>query len=59
MGDPEENKIKDLVKPALNADADKVSEAGGYSADTSCGNDIDAWKPLPKRFPSQVRHLAS
>lgn len=35
MGDPEENKIKDLVKPALNADADKVSEAGGYSADTS------------------------
>lgn len=59
MGDPEENKIKDLVKPALNADADKVSEAGGYSADTSRWNDIDAWEPLPKRFPSQVRHLAS
>ncbi|KAF2627252.1 glycoside hydrolase family 36 protein [Macroventuria anomochaeta] len=53
MGDPDETKIKALIDPAVRAGAEYfVIDAGWYSNDSNWWDDIGAWEPSPKRFPS-------
>ncbi|KAH8727244.1 glycoside hydrolase superfamily [Phaeosphaeriaceae sp. PMI808] len=58
MGDPDENKIRKLIKPAVDAGAEYfVIDAGWYSNDSNWWDDIGAWEPSSKRFPSGFDNL--
>jgi alpha-galactosidase len=53
MGDPDETKIEALIEPAVRAGAEYfVIDAGWYSNDSNWWDDIGAWEPSEKRFPS-------
>ena len=52
-GDPTEDKISALLKPAADAGAEYfVIDAGWYADDDGWWDDVGAWEPSTKRFPS-------
>jgi alpha-galactosidase len=58
MGDPDEEKIKSLIQPVASAGAEYfVIDAGWYSDDKDWWDDVGAWEPSKKRFPSGFKHL--
>lgn len=58
MGDPDEIKIRRLIKPAVEAGAEYfVIDAGWYSNDSNWWDDIGEWEPSAKRFPSGFGRL--
>ncbi|KAF2014205.1 glycoside hydrolase family 36 protein [Aaosphaeria arxii CBS 175.79] len=58
MGDPTEDKIRQLIKPATRAGAEYfVIDAGWYSNDNSWWDDIGLWEPSTTRFPSGLDTL--
>ncbi|KAF1845870.1 glycoside hydrolase family 36 protein [Cucurbitaria berberidis CBS 394.84] len=60
MGDPTEDKIRQLIKPATQAGAEYfVIDAGWYSNDSNWWDDIGLWEPSAKRFPSGFKTLTT
>ena len=53
MGDPDEEKVKALVQPAVTAGAEYfVIDAGWYADETDWWDTVGEWEPSTRRFPS-------
>ncbi|RSL86863.1 hypothetical protein CDV31_016339 [Fusarium ambrosium] len=58
MGDPDEEKIKALLDPVVQAGAEFfVIDAGWYAEDSNWWDDVGLWEPSTKRFPSGFKAL--
>ncbi|CAI6339395.1 unnamed protein product [Periconia digitata] len=58
MGDPDENKIKALLQPALDCGAEYyVIDAGWYADEVDWWADVGEWEPSSKRFPSGFKTM--
>ena len=58
MGDPDEDKIKSLLEAVLKTGAEYfVIDAGWYADDAEWWDDVGAWEPSKKRFPSGFAEL--
>ena len=58
MGDPTEDKVKQLVQPALSAGAEYfVIDAGWFAEETDWWDGVGAWEPSTSRFPSGSKSL--
>jgi alpha-galactosidase len=52
MEDPDEDKIKALLQPAVKGGAEYYSiDAGWYADDSDWWDDVGMWEPSEKRFP--------
>lgn len=60
MGDPTEEKVRSLIKPAMYAGAEYfVIDAGWYADETDWWDSVGEWEPSAKRFPSGLKRLIS
>ena len=60
MGDPDEEKVKALVQPAVFAGAEYfVIDAGWYADESDWWDSVGEWEPSTKRFPSGFKNLIS
>lgn len=58
MGDPDEEKVKSLIKPAVFAGAEYfVIDAGWYADEPDWWDSVGEWIPSQKRFPSGFKAL--
>ncbi|KAK5049850.1 hypothetical protein LTR84_003968 [Exophiala bonariae] len=58
MGDPDEEKVKSLIKPAITAGAEYfVIDAGWYADETDWWDSVGDWVPSQRRFPSGFKSL--
>lgn len=58
MGDPTEEKIQALLEPVRGCGAEYfVIDAGWYADDSNWWDDVGAWEPSQKRFPSGFKAL--
>jgi alpha-galactosidase len=58
MGDPDEEKVKSLIKPAVFAGAEYfVIDAGWYADEPDWWDSVGEWVPSQKRFPSGFKAL--
>jgi len=58
MGDPNEEKIKALLKPVQKCGAEYyVIDAGWYADDGDWWDDVGMWEPSSKRFPTGFKAL--
>lgn len=58
MGDPDEEKVKSLIRPALTAGAEYfVIDAGWYADETDWWDSVGEWVPSQRRFPSGFKSL--
>ena len=58
MGDPTEAKVAALIEPAARSGAKYfVIDAGWYADDQDWWEDVGAWRPSSKRFPSGFASL--
>lgn len=58
MGDPDEEKIKALLKPVAHCGADYyVIDAGWYADEVDWWDDVGTWEPSTTRFPSGFKAL--
>lgn len=58
MGDPTEEKIHALLEPVRGCGAEYfVIDAGWYADDSNWWDDVGAWEPSQKRFPSGFKAL--
>lgn len=58
MGDPTEEKIHALLDPVRGCAAEYfVIDAGWYADDSNWWDDVGAWEPSQKRFPSGFKAL--
>lgn len=58
MGDPTEEKIQALLEPVRGCGAEYfVIDAGWYADDKNWWDDVGAWEPSQKRFPSGFKVL--
>lgn len=58
MGDPTEEKVRSLIKPAVFAGAEYfVIDAGWYADETDWWDSVGEWEPSAKRFPSGFQKL--
>jgi len=58
MGDPTEDKIKQLIPPVAQSGAEYfVIDAGWYADDSNWWDDVGLWEPSKKRFPAGFKTL--
>jgi alpha-galactosidase len=58
MGDPTEEKVLPLLKPAAQCGAEYyVMDAGWYADDNDWWDDVGAWEPSTRRFPKGLKDL--
>ncbi|KEF63624.1 alpha-galactosidase [Exophiala aquamarina CBS 119918] len=58
MGDPDEEKVKSLIQPAVSAGAEYfVIDAGWYADETDWWPSVGEWEPSTRRFPSGFKSL--
>lgn len=58
MGDPDEDKVKSLIQPAVTAGAEYfVIDAGWYADESDWWDSVGEWAPSQRRFPSGFKSL--